>query len=298
MRDTFKSKDEHDPFSCRNVLSVKQIKQWFSSEAARRKKAVAQKVVEGGMADLLQAADAQENSHSSDESRAGEGGCKGGGGGDSTLLSDGEEGGREGEDVEGRGGGEGGTRSEGGGWILGGVSEGDGGNGSEEGGGVLGGVSGGEASFDGSFWVVINEQWRDRNGFVLYELERGFQEESMDVGLLGESLMGRMLVHELPLVCTGQQKVPAQNLMDKGSGFVQRLAAPGARTFAPRLGKPGEMKAVVPIDEGDFWYQIRGVHVTEYVDSNKKIRFPSFVFENECDVVRTAYAKLQEQEDE
>jgi len=57
----FKDKDEDSDYSLRLVLSVSQIKSWFSCEAGRRKKAAANRVIVEGFTELSQSIDIQNN---------------------------------------------------------------------------------------------------------------------------------------------------------------------------------------------------------------------------------------------
>ena len=61
MVSTFKDKDEDSDYSLRLVLSASQIKSWFSSEAGRRKKAAANRVIVEGFTELSQSIDIQNN---------------------------------------------------------------------------------------------------------------------------------------------------------------------------------------------------------------------------------------------
>ena len=61
MAATFKDKDEDSDYSLRLVLSASQIKSWFSSEAGRRKKVAANRVIVEGFTELSQSIDIQNN---------------------------------------------------------------------------------------------------------------------------------------------------------------------------------------------------------------------------------------------
>jgi hypothetical protein len=61
MAATFKDKEEDSDFSLCLVLSESQIKLWFSSEAGRRKKSEANRVIEEGFTELSQSIDIQDN---------------------------------------------------------------------------------------------------------------------------------------------------------------------------------------------------------------------------------------------
>jgi hypothetical protein len=61
MQAKFKDKDEDSDFCYRLVLSESQIKCWFSSEAGRRKKAAANRVIVEGFTELSQSIDIQDN---------------------------------------------------------------------------------------------------------------------------------------------------------------------------------------------------------------------------------------------
>jgi hypothetical protein len=71
MAATFKDKEEDSDFSLRLVLSESQIKSWFSSEAGRRKKAAANRVIEEGFTELSQSIDIQDNEEGSHDQNKG-----------------------------------------------------------------------------------------------------------------------------------------------------------------------------------------------------------------------------------
>jgi hypothetical protein len=61
MTTTYKDKDEDSDYSLRLVLSERQIKSWFSSEAGLRKKETVNRVFEKGFTELSQSIDMQDN---------------------------------------------------------------------------------------------------------------------------------------------------------------------------------------------------------------------------------------------
>ncbi len=61
MKEKFKDKEEDSDFCYGLVLSESQIKCWFSSEAGRRKKAAANRVIVEGFTELSQSIDIQDN---------------------------------------------------------------------------------------------------------------------------------------------------------------------------------------------------------------------------------------------
>jgi hypothetical protein len=61
MKEKFKDKEEDSDFCYRLVLSESQIKSWFSSEAGRRKKAAANRVIVEGFTELSQSIDILNN---------------------------------------------------------------------------------------------------------------------------------------------------------------------------------------------------------------------------------------------
>lgn len=139
-------------------------------------------------------------------------------------------------------------------------------------------------------------------GFELWEichdkLKESYKEVTcLDMFDMEHPFLGRKWVHESVLLDVGQSKVPCHNLMDKKGGSALNLGKPGERRFAPRVAKAGEMKQIVPADIGDVWCRVR-VNEGEwdpdsYVDTFRKPRSPSFVFQREETVVRRAYEIL------
>jgi hypothetical protein len=211
MKELFTDKGEDSPYSVRLVLNETQIKSWFSSEASRRKKKAASMVIERGLTELRAAIDLEK------------------GGGDAEEENDAEA-------AAAIGGEEGGVVHE-----MAGVEE------TAAEGGVGGGafVEGEGASLEGTLYLVGKELWYQALGFEVWELDLAHGPNVLEGDAILAEVAARKWVHENELVPRGQSRIEPTDLPDKTPGG-GKLALPGERRFAPRVGRGGMMKSIEP----------------------------------------------------
>jgi hypothetical protein len=202
----FTDKGDESPYSVRLVLSEGQIKSWNSSEASRRKKLAASRVIDRGVTELSAAMDLEEGGDDvpeDDDAEAPTGnGAEEGGGGDEMA------------DV----GGEGGS-------------------------GTF--VEGEEASLEGTLYLVGKELWQDKQGFEVWEVDLVDGPDVLERDDMLANIDARKWIHEATLLRQGQARGEPIDLPDKAPGG-GKLGLPGERRFAPRVGRGAQMKSIEP----------------------------------------------------
>ena len=208
MQERFTDNDPNSPYSARLVLSEAQIKSWFSSEAARRKKLALIRVFDKGLTELGAAMDLEKGSGDLPEEN--EGGADGNG---------------VGEGVEGDGMSNLSVR----------VPAADGGGEPVE----------GDELLHTTFYLAGKELWEEKKAFEVWQMDVANGPDVLPDDLLLTSVLARKWVHEASLLQPGQAKADPIDLPDKTPGG-GKLGLKGERRFAPRVGRAGLMKQIEP----------------------------------------------------
>jgi len=265
MQKKFSGKSPSDPWSRALVLSVAQIKSWFSQEAQRRRIQAARSVIARGITEVTAAQDVAQIAVNVDvvgvEMREEiEGGEEEGGAQTQCHLSargvHQEMGHQEFEESE----------------------------------------PGKELGLDlmhGALYVVVREEWVHDEGFEVWEFEENVGEEEV----LPDEIMishqnARKWVHDSTLVQKGQGREDPVDLPDKPKGG-GKLGKKGERRFAPRRGRRwAKFEEIEPAQYGDVWVRIHVENLEMY-----KGRV-SFVFNTQVSRVKTAYEILNHRNSE
>lgn len=268
MTTTFTDLNPESVYSKQLVLTVAQIKSWFSQEASRKKRLAAKEVIERGVTELVVDQDVSEGDKVTQEV-VDEGGEGAGHGFEVRNVEEGkgvEEGEREGParmevEVE--------VEST----ML--VAEEP----------SLVGAQG-EMLITGALYVVVREEWQDEKGFEVWELEE-------DAGIVLEdhdmisSKRGRKWVHDTTLMDDLSRSEIAHDLPDKKGGL--RLGKKNERRFAPSEGRRwSDFADIQPAQWGHVWLRIDGVKLEKYGQRGRV----SFVFATQEERVNSAYALL------